>query len=139
MEKKIEQLLRMNNVRPSHHRIKIYQYLIENRNHPSVDMVYQELVKTIPTLSKTTLYNTLQLFLEKGIAIMITIDENETHYDADTSLHGHFQCHNCGRILDIRLNTDTWMLDGLDDYKINESHIYFKGWCPECLKRGTSQ
>ena len=86
MTKKIQQFLRMHSIKPSHHRIKIYQYLVENRNHPSVDMIYQELVQTIPTLSKTTLYNTLQLFLEKGIVIMITIDENETRYDADISL-----------------------------------------------------
>ena len=54
-----------------------------------MDMIYQELVRNIPTLSKTTVYNTLNLFL-KRIAVMITIDENETRYDADTSLHGHF-------------------------------------------------
>ncbi len=139
MTKQIEQLLRMHIVRPSHHRIKIYQYLIEKRNHPSVDMVYQELVRTIPTLSKTTVYNTLQLFLEKGIVIMITIDENETRYDADTSLHGHFRCSSCGKIFDIRLGTDAWRLDGIDDFEINESHIYFKGWCPECRKKGALQ
>lgn len=139
MTKKIQQFLRMHNVKPSHHRIKIYQYLVENRNHPSVDMIYQELVQAIPTLSKTTLYNTLQLFLEKGIVIMITIDENETRYDADTSLHGHFRCDKCSQIFDIRLNTADWELDDIDGFAINESHIYFKGWCPQCLNKDTSQ
>lgn len=138
MIKKIQQHLVMNDIKPSHQRIKIYQYLIEHRNHPSVDMIYQELVQTIPTLSKTTVYNTLQLFLEKGIAIMITIDENETRYDADTSVHGHFRCNNCDRIYDLRLNTATWELDSIEGYEISESHIYFKGLCPHCLKTGAS-
>lgn len=138
MIKKVTQLLSMNDIKPSHHRIKIYQYLIENRNHPSVDTIYQELVQTIPTLSKTTVYNTLQLFLEKGIVIMITIDENETRYDADTSLHGHFRCNNCDRIYDLRLNTSAWELDSIGGFVINESHIYFKGWCPQCLNKKTS-
>lgn len=139
MIKQIEQILRTHKVKPSHHRIKTYQYLIENRNHPTVDMVYQELVQTIPTLSKTTLYNTLQLFLDKGLVIMITIDKNETRYDADTFLHGHFRCKNCGNISDIRINSDAWKLDGLEGFAVSESHIYFKGWCPQCLNRGASQ
>lgn len=139
MTKKIQQFLKMHSIKPSHHRIKIYQYLVENRNHPSVDMIYQELVQTIPTLSKTTLYNTLQLFLEKGIVIMITIDENETRYDADISLHGHFRCDKCGQIFDIRLNTADWELEDIDGFTIKESHIYFKGWCPRCLNKDTSQ
>ena len=52
MIEKIQNLLRANGNKPSHHRIKVYQYLIEKRNHPSVDMIYQELVRNIPTLSR---------------------------------------------------------------------------------------
>ena len=36
--KQIENLLRLNNIKPSHHRLRIYQYLIENKNHPTVDV-----------------------------------------------------------------------------------------------------
>ena len=130
----IEHVLRANSVRPSQHRIQVYQYLTEHRNHPSVDMIYQGLVQTIPTLSKTTLYNTLQLFLEKGLVSMITIDEHEARYDADTSLHGHFRCNDCGQIFDVHVEPDSWKLDGIEDFAVNESHIYLKGRCPKCLK-----
>lgn len=61
----IEQLLKQHDIRPSYHRIKIYQYLVEKRNHPSVDMIYQDLIQEIPTLSRTTVYNALNLFMEK--------------------------------------------------------------------------
>lgn len=136
--KEIEQFLRIHGIRPSHHRIRVYHYLVEKRNHPSVDVIYQELVREIPTLSKTTVYSTLELFLEKGVVSLITIDENERRYDADTSLHGHFRCNTCGRIFDVRLNTGIGDLNGMDDFEISESHIYFKGLCPECLKKSTS-
>jgi len=132
MIERIQNLLRAHGIKPSHHRIKVYQYLIENRNHPSVDMIYQELVQEIPTLSKTTVYNTLNLFLEKGIAIMITIDENETRYDADTSLHGHFRCNRCEGIYDLPLDTEALKWETLDGFVISESHLYFKGLCPGC-------
>lgn len=132
MIERIQNLLRANGIKPSHHRIKVYQYLIEKRNHPSVDMIYQELVRNIPTLFKTTVYNTLNLFLEKGIAVMITIDENETRYDADTSLHGHFRCNGCEEIYDLRLDTSALEWESLDEFEISESHLYFKGLCPRC-------
>ncbi|MGR6836926.1 Fur family transcriptional regulator [Syntrophomonas erecta] len=131
--RKIEQLLRMNGIRPSHHRMKVYEYLIENRNHPNVDMIYRELIKDIPTLSKTTLYNTLDLFLQKGIVQLITINENEMRYDADTSVHGHFKCNTCGIIYDIRLREPLADFESLNNFQVSESHLYFRGICPACL------
>ncbi|MGE5396215.1 MAG: Fur family transcriptional regulator [Chitinophagales bacterium] len=130
--KMIQQLLLDNGIKPSPYRMRIYQYLVEHRNHPNVDMIYQELVDELPTLSKTTLYNTLSLFLEKGITIPITIAENEMRYDADTSIHGHFQCKVCGKIDDLRLNMPS--IQSLKNYMVTENHLYFKGICPGCQK-----
>lgn len=45
-----------------------YGYLLKNHTHPTVDEVYVALCKVIPTLSKTTVYNTLRLFSEHGAA-----------------------------------------------------------------------
>lgn len=132
----IRQHLEMHDVKPSHHRIKVYQYLVENRNHPNADMIYRELSAEIPTLSKTTVYNTLSLFVEKGLVSLITIAENEMRYDADTSLHGHFRCHSCSTITDLRLRDSTLDFEDLDQYRVDESHLYFKGLCANCLSEG---
>ncbi|MCB0402432.1 MAG: transcriptional repressor, partial [Flavobacteriales bacterium] len=59
--------LSSNNIKPSVQRIKIFEYLHENRQHPTVDTIYKDLVGHIPTLSKTTVYNTLKLFVDNGI------------------------------------------------------------------------
>lgn len=131
--KEIEILLKDHGIKPSHHRMKIYEYLVTHRNHPNVDMVYQELIREIPTLSRTTLYNTLNLFLEKGVVQLITIAENEMHYDADVSIHGHFLCKECKNIYDIWLEDNTFDLPDLEDFEVDESHIYFRGTCPACL------
>lgn len=132
---KITQLLQQHNIKPSHHRIRVFDYLVENRNHPSVDMIHSELVKEIPTLSKTTLYNILNLFVEKGIVSLITIDENETHYDADTSMHGHFKCSRCQNIYDIRIKLSNPNFTELNNFEVNEIQIYFKGICPQCSNK----
>ncbi|KUG04531.1 peroxide stress regulator [hydrocarbon metagenome] len=130
--KEIEEFLRLNQIKPSHHRLKIYQYLVQNKNHPSVELIYKELADDIPTLSKTTVYNTLNLFVEKGVAQLITIDESETRYDADMSIHGHFKCKNCGKVYDFQLNFAAIDMRGLQHFQVDENHIYLKGLCYDC-------
>ncbi len=63
------------NIKPSVQRIAIMDYLLAHKTHPSIDEIYLALCKDIPTLSKTTVYNTLKLFVEHGAALMLTIDE----------------------------------------------------------------
>lgn len=57
--------LKEHGIKPSYQRMKVFQYLVDNHNHPTVDMIYKALCPEIPTLSKTTVYNTLNLFVEK--------------------------------------------------------------------------
>lgn len=130
----VSEYLKAHQVKPSYQRIKIFEYLVKHRNHPTVDLIYRELVKKIPTLSKTTVYNTLNLFIEKKIAILIVIEENETRYDADTSIHGHFKCQKCQDVLDLDVDLAKIEIPSLDGHQVNEYHIYFKGICKGCLK-----
>jgi len=116
-------------VRPSYQRVKVFEYLIKRKNHPTVYMIYKALVKKIPSLSKSTVYNTLNLFVKKKIVIVITIEDNETRYDADTSIHGHFKCEKCGKIFDFEVNLSSLNTNSLRNIEINEHHIYFKGIC----------
>jgi len=132
---KISSYLKNNDIRPSYQRIKIFEYLIINKNHPTIDMMYKNLISEIPTLSKTTVYNTLNLFVEKKIAKVILVEENETRYDADTSIHGHFKCDECGEVNDLNVSIDMINVPELKNFQINEHHLYFKGICSECLKK----
>lgn len=120
-------------IKPSFQRIKIFDYLKSTKSHPTVDEIHKHLVKEIPTLSKTTVYNTLNLFIEKGIAIIVMIEENEARYDADTSVHGHFKCNNCGNVYDFHINDLAFNTNELENFKIQEKHLYFKGICENCL------
>ena len=119
-------------VKPSYQRIKIFEYLYTNKNHPTVDMIYKELVNEIPTLSKTTVYNTLKLFSEKSIILLINIEENELRFDADTSDHGHFKCTKCGNIMDFEVDLSELNMHNIEKYEIDETHLYLKGVCDKC-------
>lgn len=52
-------------IRPSLQRLAIMKFLLANRTHPTVEDVYKGLYQKIPTLSRTTVYNTLRMFYEK--------------------------------------------------------------------------
>ena len=58
-------LMETHSIKPSFQRILILKYLIEMKNHPSVEIIFKHLMNDIPTLSKTTVYNTLNLFSKK--------------------------------------------------------------------------
>ena len=122
-------------IKPSVQRIAIMDYLMTHRTHPAIDEIYLALCEEIPTLSKTTVYNTLKLFVEHGAAQMLTIDERNTCYDADIQLHAHFLCKKCGKIIDLPASIEQTNVSAMDEdgFKVDEIHQYFKGFCPSCL------
>ncbi len=130
MNQKIENIsikLLEKNIKPSFQRIKIYEYIDSKRNHPTVDKIFNDLVKEIPTLSKATVYNTLDLFKKAGLARSLIIENNETRYDSKVSNHGHFKCDLCGSIYDFEVNIDDLAVKALDNFIINEKNVYFNG------------
>ena len=128
----IGEYLKNNDIRPSFQRIKILEHLLKYRNHPTVDKIYRELVNEIPTLSKTTVYNTLKLFVKMNVTIIINIEDNEVRYDTNISKHGHFKCEKCGKIYDLTVDFESINLEEIKKFKIHEYHFYLKGICDKC-------
>ena len=133
--KNVGEYLKKNGIKPSVQRMKIFQYLLDHHTHPTVDDIFQNLSPEMPTLSKTTVYNTLNIFVSSNIIKEIIIEENEVRYDIVTADHGHFKCNCCGALFDVELNIDYSMSPELADCEIDEKHIYFKGICRNCKER----
>ncbi len=125
-------------IRPSMQRIAIMDFLMTHRIHPTVEEVYQGTVSYIPTMSRTTVYNTLRMFSEHNAAQMITIDDHRVCYDGDVEPHVHFYCRQCGRVFDLMEE----QAPSLAQPKIVEGHVvdtvqlYYKGICSDCAKHG---
>ena len=64
-----------------------------------------------------------------------TIEDNETRFDARASDHGHFKCESCGCIFDFEIDIDSFLIDSLEQFKINEKNVYFNGICPKCIEK----
>lgn len=129
----LKEKLKKKNINLSYQRLKVLEYLTQVRTHPTVDQIFTDLQKDISTLSKTTVYNTLRVLVQAGLVRVITIEDNETRYDIDVRDHGHFKCESCGRIYDFHIDMNSLIVKDLNNFKIDDKNVYFKGICPQCL------
>lgn len=129
-------LLTKAGVRPSAQRVAIMQYMMENRIHPTVDDIFRALLPQWPTMSRTTVYNTLRLLTANGTVDCIDIDSGNAHYDyAPEGSHAHFMCKECNRIFD--LHEPRIPSPSMEGFKITSASLCYKGTCPECARLTT--
>lgn len=123
-----------NGLRPSTQRLAIMSFLLTHRTHPTVDEVYQGVLPEIPSLSRTTVYNTLRLFAEHHAAQMITIDDHRVCYDGDIHPHVHFYCRQCGKVYDLMdCKAPVYRRPfNVGGHLVDEAQLYYKGICKEC-------
>ena len=124
-------------IRPSLQRLAIMDYLITHPIHPTIDDVYKGLCDKVPTLSRTTVYNTLRMMSEKKAAQMITIDDHRVCYDGNINNHMHFYCKKCGRVIDL-MHEKAPQISGdvvVEGNIVQEEQLYYKGICAECAKK----
>ncbi|MGP1681875.1 MAG: Fur family transcriptional regulator [Giesbergeria sp.] len=94
-------MLRQHGVTPTHQRIEIALVLFEKRWHPSAEQILAAVNVRYAETSKATVYNTLKLFLDKGLVRELIVDPNKVFYDSNTSVHHHFYDVSSGEITDI--------------------------------------
>lgn len=135
--KNIDVYLRENGVKPSYQRKRIFEYLMSTHNHPSINDIYEALIGDIPTLSKATVYNTMNLFIEHKLIEVLPIESKEARYDIyNPSAHGHFKCEVCENIYDINIEVPLSTLSkDLDGFDVQSKVYNFKGVCRNCMEK----
>ena len=125
-------------IRPSVQRIAIMDFLLKHPIHPNIEDVYNALENKVPTLSRTTVYNSLRLLSEQNAAQMITIDEHHVCYDGNIEPHVHFYCKNCGKVIDFFGEPAPTVEPGkeIEGNIVLEEQLYYRGICAECAKKG---
>jgi Fur family peroxide stress response transcriptional regulator len=122
-------------VKPSMQRLAIYKYVAEHPTHPTADEIYEALRDQIPTLSKTTVYNTMKLFVSNGVVDEVFIDRTSERFDGNTMLHAHFMCEMCSGIFDSEIDNipsvAAYVPKGAE---LHKTQVLYYGVCPECLR-----
>lgn len=131
----LKDYLKKYGIKPSTIRIKVLEYLLNNRIHPTADEIYQSLVNDIPTLSKTSIYNTLELFAQSGVVSVLSLKEKEQRYDINANFHGHFRCEICGKVYDFLVSNEIANVEELKGFVIKNKDVNFYGICKKCNEK----
>jgi len=95
------EMLRRHDINPTHQRIEIAHALFARGEHLSADQVLAIVNDRHSETSKATVYNTLNLFLEKKLIREVIVDPNKVFYDPNTEPHHHLYNIDTGELTDI--------------------------------------
>jgi Fur family peroxide stress response transcriptional regulator len=116
-------------------RLAVIKYMIGNKNHPSALAIHKDLKKRYPSLSFSTVYNTLNVLEEIGEVRPIYIFSEHVNYDPSVEPHLHFFCTDCKRIHDIfpgELEGIRLPAGEVNGHIITSSQVILKGTCKDC-------
>lgn len=111
--RELAEQLQAHGVKPSAQRLAIAEYVLATQDHPSADRVLEEVRERLPMISRATVYNTLNLFVEKGLLKRLSIIEGCSVYDPRGEPHHHLVDEDTGEIRDIPW--DRLQVHGLGD------------------------
>lgn len=86
---------------PTPQRLEVAAILLEKPQHLSADQIIERLRVDGSTVSKATVYNTLNLFSERGLVKEVMVDPVRKYYDSTTRPHHHFYNVDTGELADI--------------------------------------
>ncbi len=131
---KLRELLAKHNIRVSHQRLLILDYLIMHPIHPTADTIYKDLKKVDPVISQATVYNTLNLLVKHKLVKELDFNMSSKRYEFKKTNHGHFICESCGLIEDLDVD-DLEYPKELNEYEIDNVEVIYRGLCPICLHK----
>lgn len=118
--------------RYSRQRELIYNTVHASKAHPTAEMVYSALKPDHPNLSLGTVYRNLHLLSDEGKLRRMPFPVER--FDADVSLHHHFCCERCGRVMDVELPYDAALDAAVPPSAgaVREHATIFYGLCAAC-------
>ena len=141
VERILDSYLEMNNHRKTPERYAILRAVYETDGHFTLDELGEKLIKEYKFLvSRATLYNTLNLFMELRLVIRHRF-QGTTKYEAcyDSDSHCHQMCTVCGKVTEIRSPEVAEAIDmlHLKRFRKDGFTLYIYGICSTCQARQT--
>ena len=115
-------------IQPTAQRVAIAEAVLGNDRHPTADDILVDAQQRCSIVSRATVYNTLNLFVEKGLVRTQILKEGTVVFDPNTRNHHHFIDEEDGSIIDIPWN---WLTvqgrQKLADYDIRYYQVILRG------------
>lgn len=115
----------------------VLQAVLELKNHPTPDEVYEHIRKKHPTISKGTVYRNLNVLVNKGLLLKVDVPNSANRVDHTLKSHYHIRCRVCGRVYDMDMPDITdeikKKIHDTNGFKVENYDLVFSGVCPECI------
>ena len=128
MRRNIAEHLAAHGVQPSAHRVAVAEYVLTTTEHPSADRVLSRVRQRFPMISRATVYNALNLFVEKKLLRELHLAPDSVVFDANTAPHHHVIDDATGRIYDIPWNElEVRNVEQLDGFEVRDYQVVIHG------------
>ncbi len=117
----------------------ILESFLSSERHMSIEELYLKLRTKHPSIGYATVYRTLKLFAEAGIANEIQFGDGQTRYEHvnEGEHHDHLVCTNCGAITEFKNETIEKLQAEVADshgFLIGTHKLELYGLCAKCRK-----
>lgn len=125
----------------SRQRDAILTYLNNRTDHPTAEMIFLSLQRTMPNISLGTVYRNLSQLVDCGMILRLSCDGTADHFDASTHPHSHFSCNCCGGVSDLSAPLPMASDMVSSDFKgvITGCSIMYYGICEDCIQKTKTQ
>jgi Fur family peroxide stress response transcriptional regulator len=135
------QALKSAGYRITSQRKAICRVLAESDEHPSAQMIFEQIRKQDDTLSLATVYNTLDALTHLGVVNVLgeVGDRDSIRYDGDITPHVNLACVRCHRIIDIPsqfVHDLECEVEQNSGYALMGARVLYYGLCPDCQASG---
>lgn len=120
--------LQQHGIRPSAQRLAIAAYVLETGEHPSAERVWGQVRSRLPVLSRATVYNTLNLFVQRGLLRELQLMPGPVLYDANLLPHHHLIDEDSGAVGDLPWEAlSVEGIDALDAIDVEQHGVVLRG------------
>ena len=126
----------------SRQRESIKEFLRSRTDHPTADVVYENMKLIYPNISLGTVYRNLSLLADLGEIKKLSSFAGADHFDGRTERHCHFMCTRCERIIDLENAKIHHIMELAGENfggKITDYSARFFGLCEDCLKETVNE
>jgi len=128
-------LLKESGLKATFQRMNILES-IESHGHMSIDSIYEEVIKTHPSLSLATIYKNIILMVENAVLTEVPIEGQKSKYELAKVDHIHLVCTQCGEVEDRPHNISADALftsmTNEENFSLSKQQINLYGVCSQC-------
>ncbi|MBL8758283.1 MAG: transcriptional repressor [Phycisphaerae bacterium] len=95
------EVLKRHGIQPTPQRLAVAEVVLSVREHVTAERAWERVRRRCPTVSRATVYNTLNLLVKKGLLRTQVLREGTVVFDPHVEAHHHFVDTKTGRIYDI--------------------------------------